>query len=609
MSDTECQVQDISIASAPQELTSTSGEDSVRKLQLPNILKGKHFSVVSEKSSNKTNTIIALCHFCLPERKEIKGQLSSTSNFRSHLKRKHCLQFEEYCLESAQKKRVSGSGETPKKGNQNEFELDIARYVINSMIPLKSVEDPYFRRIFENLGVSNKIDNISRRGLGRTINKMYIENTCNLKEELKTIEFVCTTADIWSGRRRSFFGVTAHWITPSLGRKSAALACRRFPGIHAFDKITELLHNIHAEFGLTNDKIVATITDNASNFAKAFKTFDVKGTCIVSEEDYSASSSDSSTEEEGEEGEESSVDKCGVIDLLPRHIRCSAHTLNLCVTTDMMQTIKRNGSLSIIHNDLLHKCNMFWKAAIRLKSAEIIEGLIGHTLKRPGETRWNSLYDSLKQILHIKDKVNELGKVLGFKNTLRENDFLYLEEHLHCTAPIAEAIDILQADNIFYGTLLPCLVSLERKLTRLAESQWKFCKPISVCLRDSLQRRFIDYFKFLTPESDYAALAALTHPQFKNKWLGCIPEHHRNRLLGLLKDSIAAEIKCNNEYTISTPQPSSSEDNFFDFEEDATQNVAAEYSSKAGLEVSSTFNHSISFFYHLSLSSFYHDFI
>lgn len=141
MSDTECQVQDISIASAPQELTSTSGEDSVRKLQLPNILKGKHFSVVSEKSSNKTNTIIALCHFCLPERKEIKGQLSSTSNFRSHLKRKHCLQFEEYCLESAQKKRVSGSGETPKKGNQNEFELDIARYVINSMIPLKSVED------------------------------------------------------------------------------------------------------------------------------------------------------------------------------------------------------------------------------------------------------------------------------------------------------------------------------------------------------------------------------------------------------------------------------------------------------------------------------------
>ncbi|XP_029053853.1 uncharacterized protein LOC114881280 [Osmia bicornis bicornis] len=416
---------------------------------------------------------------------------------------------------------------------------------------------------------------------------MYVDNMCDVKEELKTVEFVCTTADIWSGRRRSFFGVTAHWITPNLKRKSAALACRRFPGMHAFDKITELLHNIHAEFGLNGEKIVATITDNASNFAKAFKIFGVKETSIEpeAEEDYtSASSSDSSTEEDDEE-EESAINKCGVIDLLPRHIRCSAHTLNLCATTDMMQAIKKNEGLSIIHNDLLHKCNIFWKAAMRPKSAEVIQQTIGHALKRPGETRWNSLYDSLKQIVQIKDKLNDLGKSLGFKNSLKENDFIYLEEHLECTAPIAEAIDILQADNIFYGTLLPCLLSLDRKLTKLADSQWKFCGPISICLRDSFQRKFIAYLKFLKPEADYAALAALTHPQFKNKWLKFILEYHRNRLLDLFKNAIATELQCNEEYVISTPQPSSTQDNCFDFEDDTTQNVATEYSAKAELEV------------------------
>lgn len=78
----------------------------------------------------------------------------------------------------------------------------------------------------------------------------------------------------------------------------------------------------------------------------------MKETSIESEaeEDYmSASSSDSSTEEDDDE-EENAIDKCSVIDLLPRHIRCSTHTLNLCATADMMQAIKKNESLSITHN-------------------------------------------------------------------------------------------------------------------------------------------------------------------------------------------------------------------------------------------------------------------
>ena len=129
----------------------------------------------------------------------------------------------------------------------------------------------------------------------------------------------------------------------------------------------------------------------------------------------------------------------------------------------------------------------------------------------------------------------ELGKLLSIKNPLRESDFVYLEEHIICTTPIAEAIDILQGDNIFYGILLPCLFALRRKLTRLAKNQWKFCKPISTCLRDALETRFQDYLNLTTTESENAALAALTHPQHKNKWFQCIKENQRDTLLNLLK--------------------------------------------------------------------------
>lgn len=59
----------------------------------------------------------------------------------------------------------------------------------------------------------------------------------------------------------------------TLMRKSAAIACRRFFGIHSAERIADLLTDINASFGLDVEKLVATVTDNASNFAKAFREF------------------------------------------------------------------------------------------------------------------------------------------------------------------------------------------------------------------------------------------------------------------------------------------------------------------------------------------------
>lgn len=82
---------------------------------------------------------------------------------------------------------------------------------------------------------------------------------------------------MWSSKKRSFLGVTAHWINVnSLKRQSAVLACRRFQGTHNFDRIAEMLCDIHSEFDLDSSKVLATVTDNASNFAKAFRLFGVK---------------------------------------------------------------------------------------------------------------------------------------------------------------------------------------------------------------------------------------------------------------------------------------------------------------------------------------------
>lgn len=84
------------------------------------------------------------------------------------------------------------------------------------------------------------------------------------------MQYVSTTADIWSAKKRNFFGVTCHWVTKDLKWQSAALACKRFKGVHSYERVAEMLEDAHGEFNLKIEKITATVTDNGSNVVKAF---------------------------------------------------------------------------------------------------------------------------------------------------------------------------------------------------------------------------------------------------------------------------------------------------------------------------------------------------
>lgn len=116
--------------------------------------------------------------------------------------------------------------------------------------------------------------------------------------------------------------------------------------------------------------------------------------------------------------------------------------INLCASTDVSKAISSSEKLSAIHNRIISKCNNLWRAASRLKSSEILHLRIhSHTSRREhDEIRFSMLS---KQILSMKDKCVQVFQALQMKTMITEAEFDYIKEHLECTKPVADALDIL----------------------------------------------------------------------------------------------------------------------------------------------------------------------
>lgn len=191
---------------------------------------------------------------------------------------------------------------------------------------------------------------------------------------------------------------------------------------------------------------MGTVTDNGSNFVKAFKEY---GIDIQSQNEEISQDVIPPFEETG---------------VLPPHIRCCSHTLSLIATVDIANAIKTDISLKIIHEQSLKKCSELWSLSSYPKTSEIIKETINCTLNRPVITRWNSFYDSVSQILQVGEKlpllINKL-KLEPFTNI----DIKYLKEYVKCLNPLAVALDRLQGEkNIYFGYLLPSLLEIEKKM-------------------------------------------------------------------------------------------------------------------------------------------------
>ncbi|XP_035989476.1 uncharacterized protein LOC118561472 [Fundulus heteroclitus] len=373
--------------------------------------------------------------------------------------------------------------------------------------------------------------------------------------------------DIWTVNNKSFMGVTVHWINSTLHRNKAALACKRIRGRHTYDVIGAEIEEIHSSYGL-HGKVVATVTDNASNFAKAFSV--CKPGNLESE----------SENEEGDDEEPTFTDVVEALSTtsgdgqfsLPPHYRCASHTINLISTSDVDKHLNSCADTKAVYRSSIAKCSALWtKASRSTLASEQVEEVSRRKLMVPTSTRWNSLYEAISRIITIPmNELNPLCIKLGIK-CLNKREYLFLQEYYTMMKPLTIALDILQGDECTYGALLPTLTSLMSKTLALKDDLSRMTASLPDVIVKAIKIRFDAVL-----DSQEGLLAAATCPKLKLRWLR--DERRREHLKELLTTECRKPATAADNANVSHSQLAASpaETDFLDFENQPTESFSAE---------------------------------
>ncbi|XP_059187943.1 uncharacterized protein LOC131970539 [Centropristis striata] len=355
-------------------------------------------------------------------------------------------------------------------------------------------------------------------------------------------------------------------------RGQAALACKRFKGRHTHDRIATELDHIHSSYGITH-KITTTVTDNGSNFVKAFKRYQPV------EHDDEDEGEDEVTFTDISEALQTTVvnDDDDEIEItLPPHMRCASHTLNLVSCTDVDKWLLSTPGTKAVYRNATTKCTGLWNKASRSTvAAETVHDVISKMLLVPCTTRWNSFYDALARICGIPMvELNTISSKFGL-TAITEREHQFIKEYCTVMKPLTVALDILQGeDHCYHGTLLPTLETLIFKTLQL-KSGLHILVDLPEAIVTAIKTRFAEVL-----ESEDAVLAAVTLPKFKLRWLRTQDRKDKAKA-SLLAECRKLVLYQDRQAGTSPPThhlstDSAIEDEFFSFEEEDDTSSTAE---------------------------------
>jgi len=571
--DTDVNANDTSGARATAEGDGDSDVEVVEEEELPvggttedlvdtikkrfDFLHPKYFELtkMTKSTSSKKRSDIGITFTCCncPNTKLSAG-VSSVSNLRRHIKSQHPTLLAGY--ESAWKthkqlrkrpnKQRNADETDPKKkkgdtqdaqearppsqshqstlfsGEQSQDQIDkrVLRFVLETNQAYSVVEAQSFKDLVLKGAAGKTI--MTRYQLTKSISEKLQQMKENLKAEFQGVQYLCISADIWTGATRSFLGVTAHWISPKhLVRKRAAIACKRMKGRHTYDVIAKALVDAMESYNI-REKTTGAVTDRGSNFMKSFRVYaGVLEPEDVLDEDIEEGDQD---DEPREEPEPQPTEIFDILqneghDLrLPPHTKCAAHRMNNIAGSDVDEALtdriykKHSRSAMAKAQVLFKKQKKSSQAADHIRAN--CKGLL---FVIPNATRWNSTYDAIKRLVrNLKVSADNLRGLSDLLDVPRftEEDITFLKEYTRVYKHFADVLDVLQGEyDTFIGCLLPLLSGLKKELEKECRNL-TVCAPLAQALINGIDDKFSEDF-----DNDQLYMAAAVHPRFKTIWI------------------------------------------------------------------------------------------
>ncbi|XP_051904112.1 uncharacterized protein zgc:161969 isoform X1 [Hippocampus zosterae] len=516
-----------------------------------------HFTYKADQGKN----IIVQCNLCLPRVNLLSTSKTSTSNLKKHLDRTHLgcdarpdakrgRKKEDYNGEESshcQLKKIKAEI-LSKCMTQEKIDELIFNYIVEDCQPFHVLEQPGFKKLIT--GLTEGLHPMDRVTLFSKVDLSFSRMREELTAKLAAVQYVCTTADLWTvGGGGSFFGMTCHWIdSNSLERKSAALGFARMQGRLTYDSVAGRIHDIHVAYGIES-KVQTTVTDNASPFVNVFKEFALDGTDC---NDDVGVFENVCAVLEGEPEQD-------MLLFLPTIQRCASHTLEQIVTEDFWRAVSQ-GPMCQLYYSTMSKVYSIWTKCHHLQvGMEAAEEIRKMALFVPAVIRWNVEYCALQKIISLTEReLTELSARLDVAR-LQPEETDFLKEYVTVFHPLAFALELLQAEQKCYlGLVIPTVLSLKNKLNEHKDSA-KYFGDVIVAMVSAIDARFRELFA-----SDEAKFATATTPQFRLWWLAASEREEMCSLLATEASQVdpCDVIEINTSQNVSTIK---SEDDFFSY--------------------------------------------